>query len=40
MVEGETEALLLEPEIDSQRFSKEVEDCLSKDDPWTTPEVQ
>ncbi len=40
MVEVETEALLLEQEVDCQEFSEEVEDCLPKDDPWTISEVQ
>lgn len=39
LVEGETEALLIDYDVDYEEFSKEVEDCLPKDLPWTIPKV-
>lgn len=39
MVEAETDAILLEYEIDQRDFSSAVEDCLPKDLPWTIPKA-
>lgn len=39
LVEGETEGLLIDNDIDYEEFSTEVEDCLPKDLPWTIPEA-
>ena len=38
-VERESEAFLLENEIDSSEFSESVLDCLPKQLPWTIPQV-
>ena len=39
VVEGETEALLIDNDIDYEEFSDEVNACLPKDEPWTIPKV-
>ena len=38
-IEPETEAFLLENEIDSGDFTPEALDCLPKNLPWTLPKV-
>lgn len=40
VVETETEALLIDNEVDFEEFSSEVEDCLPKEHPWTIPRVR
>lgn len=39
MVERESEAFLLENEIDDAKFPEEVLDCLPKQLPWSVPQV-
>ena len=39
VVETETEALLIDNEVDFAEFSPEVEQCLPKESPWTIPRV-
>ena len=39
LVEVETEALLVDNDIDSADFSEEVNACLPKEKPWTIPQV-
>lgn len=39
VVEGETEAILIDNDIDFTDFSEEVNACLPTELPWTMPEV-
>ena len=39
VIEAETEALLIDNEIDFADFPEEVDDCLPQHFPWTIPKV-